>query len=371
MRIATNLYELLVAFVFAVLFVPSLGWANTSTPCPREPSQNVPIVSGETYSGPSCQLLTTGDVDSFRFKAVGGDIWTGVLGFGSSPAANICLQLFDPTDTLVAGPSCTNGFPGAVDFNQTLAVSGSYTIVVTETGNGPTNYDVSLERLSPTPPDAIPLVLNKSGTYDLNPPTAQDAFTFEFLGTATCTFQITASLNPSTAANVCMQVYDPTGSSVTGLSCTNGFPGSVSEDVTPTLTGTYVVIISAAGNDSDGNYNIELAPLLGTGCTQHTPNCVLNNSSLKYNAASSTLTMNFTLGTPAAATWNGWLVDLNESTLSPLWSQTEPITEPAKIVKKTQTGLAPSGKVGVLSTLTTPNKGITCSSWLTINTGKP
>jgi hypothetical protein len=35
--------------------------------------RGVPIVSGETYYGPSCTVYTTGDVDSFQFNAAAGD----------------------------------------------------------------------------------------------------------------------------------------------------------------------------------------------------------------------------------------------------------------------------------------------------------
>ena len=95
--------------------------------------------------------------------------------------------------------------------------------------------------------------------------------------------------------------------------------------------------------------------------------CLLKDT-LSYNATSGVLTMTFTVGTPVAATWNGWLTYQNK--LVSLWSQGLPLTEPP--VSKTMThALAKSGTVGVLSTLTTPTGGITCSSWQTINTGTP
>jgi hypothetical protein len=79
--------------------------------------------------------------------------------------------------------------------------------------------------------------------------------------------------------------------------------------------------------------------------------------------------MNFTLETNSVATWDGWLVDLNENTLTPLWSQPQPITEPKNVTKSAE--LAVSGRVGILSTFTTPTQGITCSNWTTIPTGTP
>ena len=96
-----------------------------------------------------------------------------------------------------------------------------------------------------------------------------------------------------------------------------------------------------------------------------TPVCTLTDA-LTYNATSGTLTMKFTLGTPVAITWNGWLTVDNSIQL--LWSQSQPSTGLPVSVTKTHT-LPKSGEVGVLSTLTTSTTGITCSSWQTVSTG--
>lgn len=107
---------------------------------------------------------------------------------------------------------------------------------------------------------------------------------------------------------------------------------------------------------------------VGTNMSMGPPPCALTDAP-SYNATTGTLTMNFTLATPVAATWNGWLTSQNA--MQQLWSQSQPITDPAVKVTKTQANVAKSGKVGVLSTLTTPTAGITCSSWVQINTGTP
>lgn len=96
-----------------------------------------------------------------------------------------------------------------------------------------------------------------------------------------------------------------------------------------------------------------------------TPICVLTDV-LTYNATSGTLTMKFTLGTPVAATWNGWITVGND--IQQLWSQSQASTGLPISEIKTDT-LAKSGEVGVLSTLTVASTGITCSSWQTVATG--
>jgi len=95
--------------------------------------------------------------------------------------------------------------------------------------------------------------------------------------------------------------------------------------------------------------------------------CTLKDT-VKYNATSSTLTMNFTVGNTSAATWSAWLTDQN--TITELFSVPQPITTPPMAITKTAS-LTKEGKVGVLSTLTTPTQGIICSSFVTVNTGTP
>jgi len=149
--------------------------------------------------------------------------------------------------------------------------------------------------------------------------------------------------------------------------------GVLSGTVSRSEAQTFSVIVTLHGGDT-----VELQLFMdahaaagffvGTNMTIGPLKCALTDS-LSYNATTGALTMKFTLGTPAAVTWNGWLTSQNG--MQKLWSQSRPITEPAVTVTKTQTGVAKAGNVGVLSTLTTPTGGITCSSWQLVNTGTP
>jgi hypothetical protein len=89
---------------------------------------------------------------------------------------------------------------------------------------------------------------------------------------------------------------------------------------------------------------------------------------VSYNDSAGILTMKFTLESEVATTWNVWLTDQNAMTL--LSSEAQKVTYPPATITKTH-DLAKEGIVGILATLTTPTRGIICSSWALVNTGVP
>lgn len=362
MRISLNSCLPSAALLFGLALLPGTASATTIKNCPTEPAQNVPIGSGLTYSGSNCVLSTTGDIDSFQFSGSAGATFRLVLGVGATHTSDICMAIYAPGSTTPTS-YCTNLRFGAaaVATTQALTLTGLYTVVVTEQSNGATGYDLSLERLNPVPGDAVALLLAKNVAGDINPPTAQNVYTFT--GSPSGTYAVVASLGATYTTDVCFDVYQPGGVSVLLGQCTNSRFGvaSVSANVTPAQVGTYVIVVYGNGDDGTVDYNLEVSCLLGT-C----PNKCLLQDALSY--ASGTLTMNFTLSTPYVATWDAWLVSGN--TTQQLFSQSQPVTEPQMVVTKTAP-LAVSGEVGVLTTFTTAKQGITCSSWNMVATGTP
>lgn len=369
-RISTNSGCLLAALVFAVVLIPSAGWANTSKNCPTEPGQAA-IVSGETYFGSNCVLNSASDLDRFTFSGSVGDTWKIVAG---SPNVvnpnNICLTLNDPSGHAVTSGCSFTNIGHSATLIRKLTVAGTYTAVVTEETNAMIDYGVSLERLSPAPVDGTALVLGNTISSEVNPPSAQDAYTF--YGTVTGTYEVSATMSSgSNPENLCFWVYRPGGTAVGSMACTEtNFNFNAQATFTAPVNGTFVVIVYSSDNNYTLNYNLSVTCLSapGTCGSVPPPACVLKDSPT-YNAATEILTMNFTVATLAAVTWNGWLTSQN--TMQNLWSVSQPVTEPPVTVTQTQTNLAKSGKVGILSTLTTPTGGIICSTWTPLNTGKP
>jgi len=366
MRTAKNLSLWLAALLFAIVVIPSTGWAHTSANCPLEPA-TTDIVSGKTYSGSNCVLSTASDLDIFTFSSSAGDTWKMVAGSANAGAGfNICLTLNDPNGLTVVSGCSTAPISHSAAFIKKLTIAGTYTIVVTETSNGTMNYGVSLERISPPPTDGTALVLGNTVTSQIAPISTQGAYIF--YGTTTGTYEVSATMTSGGAPeNLCFSVYQPGGTAVIASACTaTPIAFTVHENFAPAVNGNYVVIVYASDNSYTLNYNFGVACVAGV-CGSRNATCSLKDT-LNYNPTTGILTMNFTLGTPVAVTWNGWLTSQN--TMQQLWSQSLPITEPAVTMTETQ-AVPKSGKVGVLSTFTTPTKGITCSSWTMVSTGTP
>ncbi len=377
MRLSSNFALPLAALLFVFLLIPQSALAGTAN-CPAEPATNTRIASGDIFVGSNCVLKTTGDVDSFVFTGNKGDTWQLAAALNGAQTDNVCLTLYDPSFTVIYGPGCTGlgyvgGLPSVVT-DQALTVTGTYTIDITENSSGTQEYAVSLERLYPFPPNAQTVNLGQTYAGDISVLTDSNAFIFE--GVTTGEYEVAATLPSSPSANVCVTVYSPSGALITpsvgteggctGIGYVGGLP-YVQIDFTPTENGTYMAFVSVAGNDATQSYSLEVSCVVGKCKNIPPPPCTLKDTAA-YNATSSTLTMNFTVGNTSAATWNAWLTDQN--TITQLFSMSQPITNPPVAITKTAS-LPEEGKVGVLSTLTTPTQGIICSSWMQIATGTP
>jgi hypothetical protein len=325
------------------------------------------IVSGDVFAGANCVLSTPGDVDSFRFSANNGDTYQLVA---TTPGAvypqNICLQLYDPSATMIFS-GCSNTFAGmeSVATDQKLTATGLYTMVVTEALSGTLDYGVSLERLHPVPTDAQELTLGKAVAGQI---TLADTPAFTFEGLTTGTYRVSATMTSGTyPVNLCFVAHSPEGSTA-GAGCTNSFSGALSIQTSfmPAQDGAFLVLIYEEGYNLATDYTMTVSCLTGN-CGSGFPPCTLKDK-LSYDATTSTLTMNFTIGNSFKATWNAWLT--YQDTMVPVFSELQPITVPPVATTKTTT-LSQEGTVGILSTLTYPTSGITCSSWALAETGAP
>jgi hypothetical protein len=374
MKISRKFLLPLAALLFAFALAPQAAMAGAAD-CPTEPKQGVAIASGTVYAGSNCTLNSTGDLDSFVFSAKSGDIWHFLVS-GNNESDNgidVCLSLRDPSGTQIYSHCADTAFnvqAFGFETDQTLTATGIYTIGVSELTNGTLNYGLSLERDYPTPTDAQGIQLTQTVIGTLGPGEDSPAYTFPI--DTTGTYQVAATIpgGVDNQANLCMTVFLPNGTAA-GSGCTdtafNVQDFTIKIDLAPTANGTSMVLVYPDLNVSGGtvNYSLEVSCLSGI-CKQPTPPACTLLDTPSYSAG--TLTMNFTVGNLAAATWNVWLTDLNTTTS--LYSAAQPSTNPPVPITKTAT-VSKAGEVGVLSTLTTPTKGILCSNFVKVATGTP
>ena len=334
--------------------------ADESTPCIVETTDQ-PIVYGAVLSGTECQISPAGDVDVFRFTGSIGEVVRGVAldrtGGGSNPA--VCVDLLDPDTQPVFPRSCGNT---SVEFNETLTKTGIYTILVSEAGNDASfPYDLSLERVTPARPDSPPLDFGAVVNDEINPPADLDAYRLNGTMGDILTLVVVDLTGGGSNPAVCLELLAPDGSAVVPRAC-----GNTSVELTPiqlTVTGVYTVLVSEAGHDAAFAYNLSLTCLAGT-CGPQLPVC-----EVALSAADGALDIDFTLRTVSPATWNVWFSVMN--TTFRLWSVGPFSVDPATQVPISVPNFPSLGTVGFLTTLTTPDKGIICSDWETVDTGDP
>lgn len=344
--------------VFTLLALPQCGWAaSEARNCAPEPTTNMPIAYGNVLSGTNCAIALA-DLDSFVFTGAVNDQVRIALGkTGGGYYAVPCVELLDPDHVPVGSTTCST----SIEMNKQLAKAGNYTIVVNVSGNNDTaNYDLSLTRIFPIPAGATTIKYGQVLSDEINPPADSDPFTF--FGSVGDLVRITTTKTGGGYYAVpCIDIIQPDSTPLGTRLCSTSIQAP---DTTLTQAGRYMILVSVSGNTDVATYNVGVQCLAGACKTTLT--CTLKDT-VSYDAVSGTLTMNFTAGNQYAVTWNGWLSYQN--TVIPLWSTPLPITDPPVPVTKTYSPLPKVGVVGVLSTLTTPKNGITCSSWTGVNTG--
>lgn len=357
-RLAAVLFASLLLII--ALLVPQRGSAaSEARDCTAEPTTNMPIGYGNVLSGGNCYITPVADLDSFAFSAAANDT-IRILGLkiGGGYYASPCFDLRDPDGLQVGTPVCA----AAIQIDQTLTKAGIYRIIVTEDGNNDiVQYNLSLTRMYPFQAGAVGIKYGQVLSDEINPQTDLDWFVFS--GTMGDQIRLNAvKTGGGYYASVCFEVYQPD----TTLLATKTCGVNPLLDATLTQTGTYRILVSEDGNNDVVTYNLGAQCLSGP--CKVAQSCTLTDTAT-YDAGTGTLTMNFLVGNTFAATWNAWLTYGNAMEL--LFSQAQPVTDPPATVTKTRAALPRSGKVGVLSTLTVPRAGITCSSWVQVNTGTP
>jgi hypothetical protein len=370
MRVSPN-FALHMAGVslFALLLVaqPALA-APEGKPCPAEPTRNVRIVSPDVFAGANCIISPATDLDSFQFIGQKGHIYRIAVTLSDEVyPKNICLEFYTGVTKIFGGCSDSYWSVLAVVTDQTLTADGTHTIVVTESGGDSTiKYGLAIQRIYPIAPDARLIKLDIPLSDEINPPPDMDAF--YFYGGVNSLYRITVTIPAgSYPANLCREVFGPDGKSVSGRTCTDSYwsVNSLNLDLAPPQNGNYQILLTAAGYSRKINYTLNVV-CISPFCPP--PPCTLIDR-LSYDPAGNKLTMRFLISNVAESKWRTWLV--YHDAIKLLWSVQRPVTRGPVEITRTASNLPGVGRAGVLSVLSTPTTGITCSTWAQVGTGAP
>jgi hypothetical protein len=218
-----------------------------------------------------CQIEPVGDTDLFRFPAAAGEVVT-ILTSRQAGSNAPCIELFDPVGGRI-GPQVCDVFGARI--NAQLPRAGIHTLRVSEVNNDqPMPYVLSLERMSPPSPSAVPLAFGQHLADEINP--LGDIDLYQFTGAAGD--QVTILVSRQAGSNApCVELFDPAGGQIGPQVC-NVFGARI--DVQLATSGIHTLRVSEVNNDQPMPYLIDLQclgtcssgrfasiTLLLTGCT--------------------------------------------------------------------------------------------------------
>lgn len=349
---------------FAVVLGALPTWASEAKPCAPEPTDQV-IAYGDVLTGTDCVISPIADRDFYNFNAgLNETVRVVATPWRYYPYNQaLCWDIYDPTPALVKS-ECSGA---ALVFEAPLPKPGTYRIILYESGNDQTlSYNLSLTRVFPFPSDAAALQYSQVLSDVVDP--AADVDTFVFGGTKDATISLVATpfrYYPYNQA-LCIELYDPGWAPVND---TTGNPvavcsgDSIAKDIKLLKTGNYSLVVTESGHDQTLSYNLGLHCQFGT-CDPKLPVCEVEAT---YNAGA--LDLVFTLRSVPLAKWDLWLNV--QSTMKQIIKSKQIRIPGQRTFTAKIPSFPPSGRIGLINTLSRDNKGITCSDLTMVNTGDP
>jgi hypothetical protein len=221
-----------------------------------------------------CVVQSPADQDRFTFQGNAGDV-IRVRVRSMTPGLDARVELRDPQGAVLTDTFC-DGNPFPFDpvlcsraFDRSLVLTGTYQIAVSDAGVDESGaYILQIERIPATfAPPEIPYDSTVPVRDAVGPPvTDTDFFVFEGIA-GTMVRVILRSTTPG--LDPTLEIRGPDGSIVANTVCDgNPFPFdpvlcSVSIDRALEVAGPYLVIVSDAGGDEAGGYELTLNCLFG------------------------------------------------------------------------------------------------------------
>ena len=253
------------AFVAVTLLSTGHAQNVESSAACSEGTEPLMLNYGDHTTG--CAISPAVDVDTFTFEGSAGDN-IRIAGDNTGGPFDPGLELVDPGGSTIANAGCSGGCCGGVHcsfvLNTTLTVSGTYTLILSDSGTDEAGgLGIQIDRIPPLIPAPV-LNYNSSSTDAIDP--AIDMDFYKFQGVEGTRIRISVQ-NRGGPFDPRLRILDPRGLIIEEGSCDGGCCGGVdcgfTMDKILEATGTYYLLISDAGSDESGGYVISLQCLVG------------------------------------------------------------------------------------------------------------
>lgn len=256
---------------------PSMAMQSES-PIACNPAGATVLVYGDHTTG--CGISPSTELDIFQFDGIAGDVIR--ISLRTTGQLDGHIELFGPGGgAAISDTACgANGGGCSLIVNETLAESGQYGFIISDSGSeSPGSYTLQLERIPPLAPQ--PVDYGEIIADGISPTTDMDFFVFNV--NAGNTIRVTARTTGQLDGR--LELWDPNGVLVIDTACgANGGGCTVTTDQSLTVTGTYLLAVSDSGIESPGNYDLSINCIFGPcpGIIPPRPECDIQLSQATY-----------------------------------------------------------------------------------------
>ena len=247
--------------LFLVLCSNNVLAQQSESPVACDESEEPILLHYGDYTADSIISPTT-DIDTFTFVGASGEKIRINID-GTTNYFDPRLEIRDPDGTIILDTYCNSGY-GTCSLSEDidLTMSGTYSLAISDSGTDEEgNYIMQLERIFPANAP-ISLEYNSTVIDAISPTTDMDIMIFEGTELTSIRINIDGTTNYFDPR---LEIRDPDGTVILDTYCNSGYGTcSLSEDIDLTMSGTYSLVISDAGTDEEGSYNLDLQCMFGT-----------------------------------------------------------------------------------------------------------
>ena len=242
------------------------------------------ILCGQTVTNTT---TSPSQIDQYTFSGNAGQVISVSLYSSLDGASNskMVADIYDPNGNLVTTASAgSQGFSdaGGGATNLTLAVGGTYTILVHDVNNTQTaKYALSLQTVNNGGCESKVIECGQTVMTNTSFNSEMDAYTFSGSAGQMISVSLYSSLDGSSNSKMVADIYDPNGNLLTTASAgSQGFSdaGGGGTNLTLAVGGIYTILVHDVAYCQTAQYALSLQTVNGGGCNSPTLSCGQNEN---------------------------------------------------------------------------------------------